>query len=109
MLEPTGISFDEFKEIAEYIKEHNSWENMCKNFAGELDQVIFKYYDVHVDTRTNDIWAITFRQITYGQEVYGHDFYIRETSGKEKFIEDIYKFLKTPVSEAKQSKEEKAL
>ena len=109
MLESQGMSFDEFKEITEYIKEHNSWEYMCTNFDGTLDNVIFKYYDVHIDTRTNDIWAVTFRQISHGHDAYGDEVFIRETGGKEKFIEDLYKFLKTPVSEARKLKEEKAL
>ena len=109
MLVSQGISFDEFKEIAQYIKEHNSWEYVCTIFDGTLDSVIFKYYDVHIDTRSNIIWAVTFRQISHGHDVYGDEVYIRENGDKEKFIEDIYRFLKTPVSEARKLKEEKAL
>lgn len=63
-----GLSFDEMKELLEYIKKNHSWENMyeiCNNYP---DRKIVKYVSFNVDTRTNDVWQVSFYNLINCEE-----------------------------------------
>lgn len=93
-----GMTKEEICDLVEYIQKNNSWENLYDTI--QADRVVFKYYDLYTDTRNGKIWGINFREITHGHEVYGKSFFVR-TSNTISFKEAVYKFLDTPVSEAK--------
>lgn len=56
-----GLSPDEVKELIEYIKQNNSWENLYKCL--KQGRRVPKYYTICFDTRENDMWKIDFHQI----------------------------------------------
>ena len=59
-----GLTPDECKELIEYIQKNNSWENMHDLYLQYKERKcyrrIIKYYSLRFDTRTGDMWCISF-------------------------------------------------
>ena len=93
-----GLNQQEVRELVEYIKENNSWYNLYETHARGRKAV--KYYTMRYDTRTNDMWAIEFHEISGVGFYYKPDDVIRiRTENDKDFKSEIYKWLDEVVSE----------
>ena len=60
-----GLNIQEVVELNKYIQENNSWESMYEILYvnKKRHRKIIKYYTMQFDTRTNEMWRITFYNI----------------------------------------------
>ena len=77
-----GLNPTEVVELINYIQKNNSWQAMgsIKN----RKRHVIKYYDMSFDTRSGEMWSISFR-ISGGDPIVFRD--------SPTFKEDIYKYL----------------
>lgn len=81
-----GLTPNEVVELINYIQKYNSWQAIMD--ACKKRRRIIKYYDMSFDTRSGEMWYISFR-------VPGKD--PVEFRDGPTFKEDIYKYLNEEV------------
>lgn len=94
----TGLNPQEVKELIEYIQENNSWDKLYATVHSGRKAV--KYYNMCFDTRTGDMWQITFYQ-TMGC---GDKEVIFRTDRGYNLKEKIYEWLDEPRNTKEQTK-----
>lgn len=57
---------EQYMNLLKYIQENNSWQKMLD--CCRRNRRVIKYVDAIFDTRTGDIWHITFRSGGYKKE-----------------------------------------
>jgi hypothetical protein len=64
-----GLTYDELKELLQYIEDNHSWKNMYELYYenGKTPKII-KYVNFGFDTRDCDIWFVKFSNIMEGKE-----------------------------------------
>ena len=77
-----GLKPNEVIELIEYIQKNNSWQNMSNVYKRKRH--LIKYYDMTVDSRSGEVWMISFR-------VSGEDPIVFRDGPN--FKENIYKYL----------------
>lgn len=56
----------QYAELLEYIQENNSWAKMRD--CAKRNRRVIKYIDAVFDSRTGDVWHLTFRQGGFSKE-----------------------------------------
>lgn len=84
-----GLTPREVAELMEYVQLNNSWTNLFS--LCETNRPCPKYIDFCVDTRSGDMWSITFRQVANNKET---EIGFRTYTGYS-FKEAIYHWLNT--------------
>lgn len=61
-----GLTYAELTELLQYIEQNHSWKNMYENYCNNKDNPpkSIKYVNFSIDTRTCDIWSVTFSGIS---------------------------------------------
>lgn len=77
-----GLNPTEVLELIDYIQKNNSWQAMVDTVKRK--RRVIKYYDMSFDTRSGEMWHISFR-------VSGKDPIVFRDSST--FKQDIYKYL----------------
>lgn len=83
-----GLNPQEVAELIQYINENNSWRHMYT--LHQKDRKTPKYYNMQFDSRTGDMWAITFYSIVGGGFKGKEEVFIRTENGynlKDKIYE----------------------
>lgn len=72
-MEIKGMSIDEFKAIVDFVQKHHYFAKWLTDEEIEIEKVNYpklseygydiKYVDSCYDTRTGDVWSVTFRGI----------------------------------------------
>lgn len=57
-----GLNTEEVAELVKFIAKNNSWEHLYE--CNQSGRKVPKYYSMSYDTRTNDMWKITFYEVT---------------------------------------------
>ena len=90
-----GLNPKETLELIEYIQKNNSWQNMLD--VSKRKRRLIKYYNMSIDTRSGELWKISFR-VSGDEPVIFRD--------SPTFKEDIYKYLDEPINYGKEDKNE---
>ena len=92
-MESNGLTIEEFAELAKYIQEHNSWNNLYDSANSGCP--VPKYYNVNmrIDTRDGQIWKIEFDTLINCKEEK-----VVFTDAKADMKGRIYKWLQTPAN-----------
>ena len=98
-MESNGLTIEEFAELAKYIQEHNSWNNLYDNVNSGCP--VPKYYNVNmrIDTRDGQIWKIEFDTLINCKEEK-----VTFTDAKADMKGRIYKWLQTPANKNAESR-----
>lgn len=85
------MPIEEFVELYKYLMENHSWKNMYEIICEQNKRArIFKYIRFSVDTRTGEVWCVTFS----GGGDEGHTFRLDDKED----IERMHKFLNEDLS-----------
>lgn len=85
-----GLSPQEVAELIQYIQENNSWRDMYT--LHKKGRKTPKYYTMQFDSRTGDMWAITFSSIVGGGYNSKKEVFFRTENGYS-LKDRIYKWL----------------
>jgi len=86
-----GLTYDELKELMQYIEDNHLWKNMYEIHHGkEICPKMIKYISFDMDTRDCDIWHIKFRSISGGNESEK----VFRTENGYNLKDEVYKWLK---------------
>lgn len=98
-MELNGLTIEEFAELAKYIQEHNSWDNLYDNMNSGCP--VPKYYNVNmrIDTRDGQIWKIEFDTLINCKEEK-----VVFTDAEADMKGRIYKWLQTPANKNAESR-----
>ena len=86
-----GLKPQEVAELIQYINENNSWRDMYT--LHQKGRVTPKYIEMQFDTRTGDMWSISFRGCVGGKAKSSKEEVVFRTEQDYDLKERIYKWL----------------
>lgn len=113
--EKQGITFDEYRELLEYVQANNGWENMYLRLCKAKDEgkekefhkrPFIKYVTSSCDTREGRVWQVGFSGPCSEEHPRSEPYYFRSERGYDLKTE-IYKWLNGGVFD--EEKEKKTL